>query len=128
MRVLIHRIAASSVTVEGQTVGAISRGLNLLVDISATDTEAEIAWTAQKCLNLRLFPQPPDGRFDGRKGRRPSFAKAASPQQAEQLYDKFIELPKESGLKVETGQFGANMQVSIKNDRPVTLWLDRDAV
>ena len=148
MRVLIQRVTASSVTVAENIVGSIGVGLTLLVGIAPTDTEAELAWMAQKCLNLRLFPQDAAGRFDrsvleiagellvvsqftlygdGRKGRRPSFSGAAPPAQAEQLYERFVELLKASGLNVATGQFGAAMQVSIENDGPVTLWLEREA-
>lgn len=146
MRVLIQRVTSSSVSVAGETVGSIGVGLNLLVGISPTDTDEELAWMAQKCLNLRLFPKDLEGRFDrsvleiegellvvsqftlygdGRKGRRPSFSKAAPPQQAKQLYDQFVSLLKASGLKVETGRFGENMQVAIANDGPVTLWLEK---
>ncbi|MEO1621443.1 MAG: D-aminoacyl-tRNA deacylase [Cyanobacteria bacterium J06632_3] len=148
MRVLVQRVTSSQVTVAGEVVGAIAQGLNLLIGIAPTDTEAELAWMAKKCLNLRLFPSGPDGRFDqsvseiggellvvsqftlygdGQKGRRPSFSKAAPPQQAEQLYERFVEMLKGSGLRVETGRFGAMMQVSIENDGPVTLWLTREA-
>lgn len=146
MRVLIQRVTASSVLVEGKTVGAIGRGLNLLVGIAPTDTDDELAWMAKKCLNLRLFSQG-EGSFDAsvleikgellvisqftlygdsNKGRRPSFAKAAPSEQAEQLYNKFVALLRDSGLRVETGQFGKNMQVAIENDGPVTLWLERE--
>lgn len=130
-----------------EVVGAISRGLTLLVGIAATDTEETLEWMVRKCLNLRLFPAGPDGRFDqsvmelggellvvsqftlygdGTKGRRPSFSKAAPPAQAEQTYDRFVAMLRKSGLNVETGKFGADMQVSIENDGPVTLWLERD--
>jgi D-tyrosyl-tRNA(Tyr) deacylase len=121
--------------------------LNLLVAISATDTEAELQWMARKCLDLRLFPDPAaaNPRFDlsvteiggellvisqftlygdGRKGRRPSFDRSAAPDRAEALYDRFVELLRASGLRVETGRFGAMMQVHIENDGPVTLILD----
>ena len=148
MRVLIQRVIASSVSIEGKTVGSIGKGLNLLVGIAPADTDTELAWMAKKCLNLRLFPQGTDSSFDAsvleiegellvisqftlygdsKKGRRPSFSKAAPPQQAEQLYDQFVNMLKASGLKVETGQFGKNMQVSIENDGPVTLWLERES-
>lgn len=148
MRVLIQRVTSSQVMVEGEVVGAIGRGLNLLVGLSPTDTEAELSWMAKKCLNLRLFPKGNSGRFDqsvsdiagellvvsqftlygdGQKGRRPSFSKAAPPAQAEALYNQFVEILKQSGLTVETGRFGAMMQVSIENDGPVTLWLAREA-
>jgi len=133
--------------VEGEVIGSIGRGLTLLIGIAPSDTEAELVWMAKKCLNLRLFPQGEDGRFDqsvtdiggailavsqftlygdSAKGRRPSFTQAAPPEQAEQLYDRFVELLRQSGLAVQTGKFGATMQVSIENDGPVTLWLERD--
>lgn len=147
MRVLIQRVSSSQVVVDDEVVGSIGRGLNLLVGIGPTDTEAELAWMAKKCLSLRLFPSDSTGRFDrsvseidgellvvsqftlygdGRKGRRPSFANAAPPTVAEKLYRKFVVLLRQSGLKVETGKFGAMMQVSIENDGPVTLWLEKD--
>jgi D-tyrosyl-tRNA(Tyr) deacylase len=147
MRVVIQRVAASRVAIGGETVGQIGRGLNLLVAIAATDTEAELQWMARKCLDLRLFPDPAaaNPRFDlsvteiggellvisqftlygdGRKGRRPSFDRSAAPDRAEALYDRFVELLRASGLRVETGRFGAMMQVHIENDGPVTLILD----
>ncbi|MGD1864117.1 MAG: D-aminoacyl-tRNA deacylase [Phormidesmis sp.] len=147
MRVLIQRVRSSQVTVDGSVVGSIGKGLNLLVAIASTDTEAELAWMAKKCLNLKLFPKGEDGRFDQsvteigaelivvsqftlyggtNRGRRPSFAMAAPPDVAEQRYKQFIHILKESGLKVETGKFGADMQVSIENDGPVTFWLTRE--
>jgi len=147
MRVLIQRVSSSQVMVEGEVIGSIGRGLTLLIGIAPSDTEAELVWMAKKCLNLRLFPQGEDGRFDqsvtdiggailavsqftlygdSAKGRRPSFTQAAPPEQAEQLYDRFVELLRQSGLAVQTGKFGATMQVSIENDGPVTLWLERD--
>lgn len=147
MRVVIQRVTASRVAIGGETVGQIGRGLNLLVAIAATDTEAELQWMARKCLDLRLFPDPAaaNPRFDlsvseiggellvisqftlygdGRKGRRPSFDRSAAPDRAEALYDRFVELLRVSGLRVETGRFGAMMQVQIDNDGPVTLILD----
>ena len=148
MRVIVQRVRSSSVTVDNQVVGKIGRGLNLLVGIAPTDTEAELAWMAKKCLDLRLFPRAGSDRWDlsvqeisgeilvvsqftlygdCRKGRRPSFDKAASPQQAAALYEKFVALLRESSLTVETGQFGAMMQVAIDNDGPVTLVLEREA-
>lgn len=147
MRVVIQRVTASRVVIGGETVGQIGRGLNLLVAIAATDTEAELQWMVRKCLDLRLFPDPAaaNPRFDlsvseiggellvisqftlygdGRKGRRPSFDRSAAPDRAEALYDRFVELLRASGLRVETGRFGAMMQVHIENDGPVTLILD----
>jgi D-tyrosyl-tRNA(Tyr) deacylase len=120
----------------------------LLVGIAPTDTATELDWMARKCLDLRLFPSPYSDRWDQsvqdiqgeilvvsqftlygdcRKGRRPSFDQAAPPTQAEALYDQFVERLRGSGLRIETGRFGAMMQVEISNDGPVTLWLERDA-
>lgn len=148
MRVVIQRVSASQVMVDGQVVGRIGRGLNLLVGIAETDTETELDWMVQKCLSLRLFPAKESGRFDlsvqdvqgallvisqftlygdCRKGRRPSFGRAASPTQAVKLYEQFVAKLRLSGLQVETGQFGAHMQVTIDNEGPVTLLLERDA-
>jgi len=152
MRVLIQRVTASQVTVADQVVGRIGRGLNLLVGIAKTDTAVEVDWMVNKCLTLRLFPanSPKNGtgRFDasvqdiggellvvsqftlygsGRKGRRPSFDQAAPPESARARYDEFVEKLRQSGLTVQTGQFGAHMQVSISNDGPVTLLLERGA-
>jgi D-aminoacyl-tRNA deacylase len=148
MRVVIQRVQASRVTVNGQVVGQIGRGLNLLVGIRDTDTTAELEWMARKCLDLRLFPQGEGGRFDQsvqeiggellvisqftlygdcRKGRRPAFDLAASPDQAKTLYDQFVSLLRQSDLTVETGIFGAMMHVLIENDGPVTMLLEREA-
>lgn len=149
MRVVIQRVTSSQVTVNGEMVGQIGQGLNLLVGIAASDTEAELDWMVRKCLDLRLFPNAERGKFDRsvqdiggellvisqftlygdcRKGRRPSFDRAAPPEQAEHLYLQFVEkLRKVSGLRVETGQFGAMMQVAIANDGPVTIVLEREA-
>jgi D-aminoacyl-tRNA deacylase len=149
MRVIIQRVKSSQVEVDDRIIGKIGRGLNLLVGIADTDTEVELDWMARKCLELRLFPdsasdtsrwdksvQDIGGELlvisqftlygDCRKGRRPSFARSAAPERAEILYDKFVKKLRESGLKVETGLFGAMMQVSIDNDGPVTLVVDRD--
>ncbi|MEB3277872.1 MAG: D-aminoacyl-tRNA deacylase [Lyngbya sp.] len=150
MRVIIQRVTASQVEVNGQIIGKINKGLNLLVGIAETDTEAELDWMTRKCLDLRLFPDPNNdsGRWeksvqeiggellvisqftlygDCRKGRRPSFDRSAAPEAAKKLFDKFVEKLRSSGLKVETGEFGAMMQVSIHNDGPVTLILERES-
>lgn len=134
--------------VDGQIVGQIGQGLNLLVGIAKTDTVQELDWMVQKCLSLRLFPEGDSGRFDlsvqdiqgallvisqftlygdCRKGRRPSFDQAASPEQAIKLYEQFVAKLRLSGLQVETGQFAAHMQVTIDNNGPVTLLLERNA-
>jgi D-tyrosyl-tRNA(Tyr) deacylase len=148
MRVVIQRVKSSQVAVNGQIVGKIGRGLNLLVGIASTDAEAELDWMARKCLELRLFPDEEGGgdraqksveeiggeilvvsQFtlygDCRKGRRPSFDRSAAPEFARNLYEQFVAKLRQSGLRVETGQFGAMMQVSIENDGPVTLLLER---
>lgn len=148
MRVIIQRVKSSQVTVEDEIVGKIGRGLNLLVGIADTDTEAELDWMAKKCLELRLFPGEEGDRFDRsvqeingellvisqftlygdcRKGRRPSFDRAAAPTSAEKYYEQFVGKLRQSGLRVKTGRFGAMMQVSIENDGPVTLILERNA-
>ncbi|PZV22287.1 MAG: D-tyrosyl-tRNA(Tyr) deacylase [Leptolyngbya sp.] len=148
MRVVVQRVTASRVMVDRSVIGEIGRGLNLLVGLSPTDTETQLAWMARRCLDLRLFPSPGSDRWDlsvqeiqgeilvvsqftlygdCRKGRRPSFDGAAPPAQAEGLYNDFVSLLRDSGLRVETGQFGAMMQVEIYNDGPVTLLLEREA-
>lgn len=149
MRIIIQRVKSSQVTVNGEIIGKIGRGLNLLVGIANTDTEAELDWMVRKCLEMRLFPdeesddstrwqksvQDISGELlvvsqftlygDCRKGRRPSFDRSAAPQVAEDLYNCFVAKLRLSGLHVETGKFGATMQVSIENDGPVTLLLER---
>ncbi len=148
MRVIIQRVKSSSVIVEGEIIASIDRGLNLLVGISATDTEAELDWMTRKCLDLRLFAdettdKPWDksvldiqgeilvvSQFtlygDCRKGRRPSFSNSAAPNIAEPLYNLFVDKLKESGLTIATGKFGTMMEVKIDNDGPVTLILERE--
>ena len=146
MKVVIQRVTASQVSVDGKVIGKIGRGLNLLVGIADSDTEADLDWMSKKCLSLRLFPEKAGGRFDCsvqdiqgellvisqftlygdcRKGRRPSFDEAAAPNQAQARYHQFVDILRQSGLRVETGLFGAMMQVSIENDGPVTLLLER---
>ncbi|MDA0672629.1 MAG: D-aminoacyl-tRNA deacylase [Cyanobacteria bacterium] len=146
MRVVVQRVTQSQVVVAGKVVGAIGRGLNLLVGIAQGDTEAELAWMARKCLDLRLFPTSGSDRWeasvqdiggdllvisqftlygDCRKGRRPSFDQAAPPAEAATRYHRFVDLLRASGLRVETGEFGAMMAVDIANDGPVTLILER---
>ncbi|HEY9613333.1 D-aminoacyl-tRNA deacylase [Allocoleopsis sp.] len=149
MRIVIQRVKSSQVEVGGIIVGQIGRGLTLLVGIANTDTEVELDWMARKCLDLRLFPGD-NGSTDRweksvqeiggellvvsqftlygncRKGRRPSFTQSAAPETAQQLYETFVEKLRQSGLRVETGQFGAMMQVSIENDGPVTLLLEQE--
>lgn len=149
MRVVIQRVKSSQVIVKGEIVGKIGRGLNLLVGIVPTDTEAELDWMARKCLDLRLFSGENGGESweksvqeiagellvisqftlygDCRKGRRPSFSNSAPPAVAEAIYDRFVAKLRQSKLRVATGQFGAMMQVHIDNDGPVTLLLEKEA-
>lgn len=154
MRVLIQRVKQASVTVDGEIVGRIgpaaagasdaSSGLLLFVGIGLGDTEALIEPMAQKIVHLRIFADEAGkmnrslleiggevlavSQFtlyaDCRKGRRPSFVGAAEPEQGRFLFDRFVESLRASGLRVETGRFGAMMDVQLVNDGPVTIWLD----
>ncbi|MEM1099878.1 MAG: D-aminoacyl-tRNA deacylase [Planctomycetota bacterium] len=145
MRVLIQRVKSGAVVVDGETVGAVQQGYVLLVGIGEGDDEAVVLKMAEKVVNLRLFANEA-GKFDrslldvgggalvvsqftlfgdARKGRRPSFISAARPELAEGLCDRFATQLKSLGVvSVATGRFGADMQVAIHNDGPVTLWLD----
>lgn len=145
MRVLLQRVSSASVTVAGRRIGAIDRGYLLLVGFTHTDTPAHAEWMADKVQGLRLFADA-EGKMnlgleevggsvlvvsqftlygDAQKGRRPSFVDAARPEQAIPLYERFVALLRERGLTVETGEFGAMMDVALVNDGPVTLWLER---
>lgn len=145
MRVLLQRVSSASVTVADRTVGAIDRGFLLLVGFTHSDTPAQLEWMADKIHGLRLFPDA-EGKMnlgiedvggsalvvsqftlygDAQKGRRPSFTDAARPELAIPLYERFITMLRERGLRVETGEFGAMMDVALVNDGPVTLWLEK---
>ena len=147
MRVLLQRVSAASVCAEGRTLGAIGRGFCLLVGFTHGDTAAEVDWMADKVCGLRLFPDA-DGKMnlalddvggsvmvvsqftlygDAAKGRRPSFGDAARPEVAIPLYERFCALLQARGLEVASGEFGADMQLEIHNDGPVTLMLERAA-
>ena len=144
MRVLLQRVAKASVSVSGEVVGEIARGLVLLVGVGGEDTEEDVRYLANKILNLRIF-EDQDSKFnrsalelgaeflvvsqftlygDVRKGRRPSFTEAAPPEQAETLVQRLVEMLRLSGLKVSTGKFGEHMMAQIQNDGPVTMLLD----
>lgn len=145
MRVLVQRVSQASVTIGGRSVGAIESGLLLLVGFTHTDDDAALAWMAEKVCGLRIFPDDEnkmnrsvldvDGGLlivsqftlygDAAKGKRPSFIDAARPEQAVPLYDGFVSMIRARTPKVETGEFGAHMMVSLVNDGPVTLWLER---
>ena len=147
MRVVLQRVARASVTIDGNTVGEIGPGFCLLVGFSHTDTPAQVAWMAEKIVGLRLFSDE-EGKMnlglaeaggalmvvsqftlygDASKGRRPSFIDAARPEVAIPLYERFITELRATGVTVATGEFGADMQVEILNDGPVTLLLERNA-
>lgn len=146
MRVVIQRVARASVTVEGEVVGAIGPGLLVLAGFLSEDTRVTTAWMAEKVANLRIFADD-QGRMnrslrdvggevlvvsqftlygDARKGRRPSFIKAARPDVAIPLYEGFVEdLRALTPAGVQGGRFGAHMDVALVNDGPVTLVIDR---
>ena len=144
MKALLQRVTEASVSIGGEVVGRIGRGLVILVGVASEDTEKDAQYLAQKTVNLRIFPDEA-GRFnlsaldvkgellvvsqftllaDTRKGRRPSFIEAAPPAQAEELFERFVEQACATGLKVETGRFQQYMHVEIHNDGPVTILLD----
>lgn len=142
MRVVLQRVTSAVVTVDGQTVGSIDRpGLLALVGITHHDGEAQVQKLAEKTAHLRLLegevscldagaPVLAVSQFtlyaDSKKGRRPSWSKAAPAPISEPLFNSYVEALRALGLKVETGVFGAQMQVSLTNDGPVTLILDTD--
>ena len=144
MRIVIQRVARAAVEVSEVEVGAIARGLLVLVGIDSSDTAADVTAAAGKVAGLRVFADEAghmnlsvidvDGSVlvvsqftllgDTGKGRRPSFTRAAPPEIAEPLIDQFVELLRAQDLTVETGEFGAMMQVSLINDGPVTILLE----
>lgn len=145
MRVVIQRVKEASVTIEGQIKSAITEGLLILVGVEDIDTEEDINWLAAKIANLRIFGDE-NGLMNRsvmeiqgemlvvsqftlhsstKKGNRPSFLKAAKPDFAVPIYERFVrELEKVSNLKVLTGEFGADMKVALLNDGPVTIIMD----
>ena len=145
MKVVIQRSKRASVTVDGQIIGQINKGLVLLVGVTHDDTEKDIAFLADKIANLRIF-EDESGKMnlslldaggdilsvsqftlyaDTRKGRRPSFIDAALPDVAEPLVTRFVELLRDQGVPTQAGQFGAHMLVEINNDGPVTISLEK---
>lgn len=140
---LLQRVKNASVTVNEQVIGAVKQGLLVLVCAEKGDSAEQCEKLAKKVLAYRIF-EDENGKMnksvsdiggeillvsqftlaaDTAKGLRPSFTPAADPETGKRLYEHFIEKIKESGLKTETGQFGANMQVALINDGPVTIWL-----
>jgi D-aminoacyl-tRNA deacylase len=145
MRALVQRVASARVTVDGSPTGEIGRGLLVLLGITHSDDRPTADWMADKLLGLRIFSDE-EGRMnrsveeveggilvvsqftlygDARKGRRPSFVDAARPEHAIPLYEHFVESLRRGRCPVETGRFGAMMQVELVNDGPVTLLLER---
>ncbi len=146
MRIVLQRVKEACVTVDGQTVGRIGRGLLVFLAVAKSDTTAEADRLADKVLELRIF-EDSGGKMnlcardmnaeflvvpqftlygDCRKGRRPSFDAAAGPQQGEELYEHFVARLKNSKVTVASGRFRARMDVALVNDGPVTLVLDAD--
>ena len=146
MRAVLQRVSRASVSVDGDITGEIGRGILVLLGVSIDDTDKEAAFLVEKTLNLRIF-EDADGKMnlslldvggdllvvsqftlygDTRKGRRPSYIKAARPEDANRLYELFVELARLSCEKVATGRFRAMMDVELVNDGPVTIILDTD--
>lgn len=146
MRALIQRVCGATVRVEGHAVGQIDRGLLILLGIDVDDTPQDLRYIAEKCAHLRIF-EDAQGKMnlslidaggqalvvsqftlcaETRKGRRPSFNRAAPPERAKAMYEQFVQRVRDLGIHVETGVFGAYMQVEIHNDGPVTLMIESE--
>ncbi len=144
MKALIQRVDKASVTVAEQVVGSIGKGLVVFLGVEATDTERDVDYLVDKSKGLRIFSDS-EGKFnlscvdtggsflivsqftliaDTRRGKRPSFTRAAGPERAQQLIDTFVKRLKEAGIKVATGIFQSHMKVEIHNDGPVTIMID----
>ncbi|MEZ5099404.1 MAG: D-aminoacyl-tRNA deacylase [Thermoleophilia bacterium] len=147
MRAVVQRVGSASVTVDGRVVGAIEAGLCVLLGVAAGDGPDEADWLARRVARLRIFPND-EGRFDRSvvdvggaalvvsqftliadtaRGNRPSFARAAQPDVAEPLYERFRAVLEQEGVPTAAGEFGAHMAVSLVNDGPVTIVLDTRA-
>lgn len=145
MRALLQRVSRASVSVEGQIISSIGKGLLILLGVGHGDGEEQATFLAEKIANLRVF-EDDQGKTnlsildvkgeaivvsqftlyaDARKGRRPSFTDAALPDVAEPLVDRFVHLLRGHGVPTQTGKFGAHMEVEIHNDGPVTVWLEK---
>ena len=144
MRALLQRVSHAKVEVRGEVIGEVGRGLLIFLGVTEGDSEDEVQFLAKKVSKLRIFSDDAGkmnlsltdvggsalvvSQFtlygDARRGNRPSYIKAARPEQADGLYGRFVQVLGELGLETATGEFGADMQVSLLNDGPVTLWLD----
>ncbi len=146
MKAVLQRVRRGRVSVDGDTIATIERGMVILIGIGKADTASEAEWLAEKCAVLRVFEdeqgktnlsvQDVGGEMlvvsqftlyaDTRKGRRPSFTDAAPPEEAEPLVDTFVQFLRAAGLKAETGRFQQHMLVEIHNDGPVTILIDSE--
>lgn len=145
MRVLLQKVNHAKVTIAGEVVGSIQKGYTLLVGIAPGDTETELDYLVRKIINVRIF-EDEDGKMnlalkdvageilsisqftlyaDTKKGNRPGFSNAAGPELAEPLYQQFNDKLRAAGVHVETGNFGAEMQVELENDGPTTIWYEK---
>ncbi|WP_283576002.1 D-aminoacyl-tRNA deacylase [Limosilactobacillus pulli] len=141
MRVVLQRVNHAAVSIDGETVGQIKKGYLLLVGLAPDDNDDQLDWMVHKIVNLRVF-EDENGKLnraladvageilsisqftlyaDVKRGNRPGFSKAAKPEIAEPLYDRFNEKLRAAGVHVETGRFGADMKVELENDGPVTI-------
>ncbi|MCJ7811801.1 D-aminoacyl-tRNA deacylase [bacterium] len=147
MRAVVQRVSRASVLINEKRVSSINKGLVILLGVKKGDTEKDVRWLVEKCVNLRIF-EDTHGKFnfssrdidgeilvvsqftlygDCRKGRRPDFVEAAPPETAEMLYNDFISALQNIGLNIQTGVFGAKMEVEIHNDGPVTLIINSES-
>ena len=144
MRAVVQRVSRAEVRIEGRVVGKIARGFVVLLGVAEGDTDADAAFLADRIIGMRIFADTAgkmnlsiaqvDGALlvvsqftliaDTNSGRRPSFTNAAAPDEARRLYDHFLSQARTRGVKVETGKFGATMEVDLVNDGPVTILLD----
>jgi len=144
VRAILQRVSRGEVTVEGRVIGEVGPGFVVLLGVARDDTDADAAFIADRTLGMRVFADS-TGKMnlalgavsgemlvvsqftllaDTESGRRPSFIHAAAPPEARRLYEHFVSLVRERGVKVETGEFGATMEVELVNDGPVTIILD----
>ena len=146
MRAVVQRVTSASVTVEGETVGAVGPGLMVLIGVSKADTDKDLKYIVDKVQNLRVFDDENGvmnrsildaggsilavSQFtlygDARGGRRPSYSRAARPEEANRMDERLVEAWRDKGIHVETGIFRTEMKVSLVNDGPVTILLDSE--